>query len=850
MTVAVETRLKNKRIAIRMNNEIYQTNPMRLKSSLVFFLVSLLWIPVSARAQAWSGILDPSRAVDWTQAGFTITEPASQCTNQTGAYAPSGGDDAASINSLIAGCTGGGYILLSAGMFTLSSTGLKMYAVKNVVLRGAGPDKTKLVMTGSYGCFDGQDYICIYGNLYVGNNYYFGMHGDSRNWTAGYAKGDTVITLGSTTGLSVGQPILLDQDSDAYGFPTSGTGCSESGSTVTCNTTIPHNFSVNDTVYVGGTAWPTNNDCGQGTNAGYAGLWTVSNVPTSTSFQYTNTNAGLSTCTGGYASKDTGGIFVSGVQGQTIDQNSGYVGRSCPDAHNPTYPACHSGEVSQRNQTEVHVITAINNNQVTIMPPLMMNNWRSSQNPGVYWTGHYPADYAIGDGIESLTIDTSSGTKAFSAVTILNGYQCWIKNVRVISGDTSLLNIAESSNIDVLDSYFIGVRNGQSGTYGILDGDATSSNLIQNNILQHVPACMITNNNYGSVWAYNYCTDDAYAQGGALDEDFSSHGISGMMLWEGNDVPEASMDVIHGHASLNTMFRNRVLGNDVPAKSNYLYAHVFSAFNRGQNVVGDVLGTSGSQTQYIQPSGISQSKGYVYAVGLPDQNGSDVPTDPVALSTLLRWGNYDVVTGAVRWCGNSSDPGWTAICGGKSEIPTTGATFIDGNPVPATTTLPNSFYLSGQPSFWSTAFSTPPWPAIGPDVTGGNAPDGAGGHSYSIPAQLCYLNTHVDPAYQQTFTVTGATWSSGTATLTIGTNSIPVYSTIQVSGINPSGYNGTWQVTAQTSTTIKYAIVSNPGTYNSGGTLTYPNILLFNAANCYQTYGVPAPPTNLTATPH
>jgi len=31
-----------------------------------------------------------------------------------------------------------------------------------------------------------------------------------------------------------------------------------------------------------------------------------------------------------------------------------------------------------------------------------------------------------------------------------------------------------------------------------------------------------------------------------------------------------------------------------------------------------------------------------------------------------------------------------------------------------------------------------PWPAIGPDVTGGQDP---AGHAYKIPAQVCYENS-------------------------------------------------------------------------------------------------------------
>jgi len=106
-----------------------------------------------------------------------------------------------------------------------------------------------------------------------------------------------------------------------------------------------------------------------------------------------------------------------------------------------------------------------------------------------------------------------------------------------------------------------------------------------------------------------------------------------------------------------------------------------------------------------------------------------------------------VVTGDVRWCGNSLNLGWSTMCNSASEIPTTRVKFVNVSSVPASTTLPPSFYLSSQPTFWLTPWGTPPWPAIGPDVKGGQAPDGVGGYSYAIPAQLCYLNTSVDATY-------------------------------------------------------------------------------------------------------
>jgi hypothetical protein len=62
--------------------------------------------------------------------------------------------------------------------------------------------------------------------------------------------------------------------------------------------------------------------------------------------------------------------------------------------------------------------------------------------------------------------------------------------------------------------------------------------------------------------------------------------------------------------------------------------------------------------------------------------------------------------------------------------------------VPASQTLPSSFYLPSKPSW----FGSVAWPAIGPDVTGGNI-SGYAGHANKIPARVCYEGAALDPAY-------------------------------------------------------------------------------------------------------
>jgi len=101
-----------------------------------------------------------------------------------------------------------------------------------------------------------------------------------------------------------------------------------------------------------------------------------------------------------------------------------------------------------------------------------------------------------------------------------------------------------------------------------------------------------------------------------------------------------------------------------------------------------------------------------------------IPNDSLVASTLMRWGNYAACTGdaacnAVRF-----------VAGENAS----GAPVYPGLASPSQT-LPASFYLNARPSWWGTM----PWPAVGPDVTGGSIAN-VGGHAYHNPAANCYLN--------------------------------------------------------------------------------------------------------------
>ncbi len=617
---------------------------MKRKQSLLFSLTLLLMISTSARAQLWSGIIDPSRAIDWSNVGIPGGIP-----NRTTICATlNPGATATQINSAIASCPSGQVVYLNAGTYNLSS-GIDFSGSNNVTLRGAGPDQTKLVFTGAVGCELFPASICVAGSSrsFVENPAANGG-GSIHNWTAGYSQGTTILTFDSVSGWAVNQMLVLDQFDDD----------------------------------------PT----------------------------------------------DTGGVTVNGVEGLFIQEGLG-PGRYCPNAADPGCGAT-SGS---KPQQEFKVITAINGNQVTISPPLYMPNWRAAKNPQGWTPGVIGSGIGTMLGVEALTVDTTNdGSAASSNIEIGNCYKCWVKNVRSINANRNHIWLVQASRAVVRDSYFYGTKNSASQSYGV-ESYMAGDNLIENNIFQHVTTPLMLGNNYGSVYAYNYTIDSFFGSpaGYMAAAIFSNHDVTGMNLFEGNDVNQVISDNIHGTSNLATFFRNRVRGWDTqssgapPTAATWVFN--IMAYNRFTNIIGNVLGTSGVHTVYqeIAPSGSANCSTdsldvYLlgYKTGCVNAGIGSIQNDPLTSSTIVRWGNYDVVSGAAQFNCSEVDP--------AGAVP-----FSNANACPGNRNFPSSFYLASKPGFWGTM----PWPPIGPDVTGGSGP---GGFAHTIPAQVCYNNTPKD----------------------------------------------------------------------------------------------------------
>jgi hypothetical protein len=69
------------------------------------------------------------------------------------------------------------------------------------------------------------------------------------------------------------------------------------------------------------------------------------------------------------------------------------------------------------------------------------------------------------------------------------------------------------------------------------------------------------------------------------------------------------------------------------------------------------------------------------------------------------------------------------------------------------------------------------------------------------------------------FPITSASWLASVATIGFnGSTVIPVGATVGIDSMTPSGYNGTYTVTASSAGSFSYALVSNPGTATVFGT--------------------------------
>jgi hypothetical protein len=676
-------------------------------------------------AESSPAFLDSSRTIHWTSAGFSIPNYSSDCPIQPSLAAGPGAasGNATAIQNALNSCTSTRNVVsIPAGTWYV--TGINFGKQGKQLLRGAGPKSTTLIPTAGVSCSGGVTAgICMKDGvgLYNGSSQVLPPSGSNQClWTGGLTQGSTTITLSSCGGAPpVNQTIILDQAND---------------------------------------------------------------------------------------SSDTSGIYV-------CDANIANCGYQSSNGGNNDGRSIGGVTHSQQQMTYVTGVTSQGSGSytVTISPGVYFTNIRASQSPGAWWPG-----MVRNDGLEAMTI-VGTSISGGSNVGMYDCYQCWIKNVNSQNAGRNHVMLYQSANDVIRDSYFYESQSHYSESY-VIEAEGASAFLVENNIFQQVTNPTMFGQASGAVVAYNLSIGNIYS--GAeqwMAGSYSVHNAGNEMnLFEGNSFNGLWADDAWGSSDQITYFRNMFIGWQ-SGDTNATFPIMLRANDRAFNIVGNVLGQPvaacklrhafsclegmfrGELTPYhtqYQTYATSTSGGTgadaenasIYSLGWGGtgpvcSSGSVTTCDPLVYSTLMRWGNWDVVNDATQWNPTEASP---------AAVRYIRANFTPSYFSTLAHALPASLYYSSRPSWWPSGKA---WPPIGPDVSSGNvgvcASDTYAGtqataasqcgtsglttawasHVTSIPAQDCYLSKMGGPpdgsggvlSFDANACYSGATSASGPA---------------------------------------------------------------------------------------
>ncbi len=681
---------------------------MRRGQTAALIVVILIALPIASFGQAWSGIINPTRAANWQRADVGVAGgiPSgtwTQCGATIAAYTGSG----SVITNAINACGNNQYVLLGPGTFNINdgiSIGGFGNQKNNVALRGSGPNSTTLHFTGSgISCVSGGENICV-----INSNTLYNRSADVEppcggsnsghcfNWTGGYAQGATSITIASVGahGIDNGDYIILDRqneqtdNSGVMNCETTGGApfvCSQEGGSNNGRLLGGIDASQEQTVQV---------VAGCATTCNGAGPYTLTITP-----GLYNNNWG--------SAGPVGGWFVNSSQ---------YVGIENLTLDNANASARANIGVANCANCWVKNIRSIYGNRTHIW---LQQVYRMEVRDSYFF-----------------------GTKN-------SGNQSY--GVEDDSADDSLF---ENNIFQQIVAPFIG-DSGEGSVFGYnyaIDNVYGPSGWLESTVSSHDAG-----NNF-KLFEGNILSNIL------ADQD---HGSSNLNTYFRNWIDGLGWNTCtySGGACINA-------NNYANHPSNQTVAIETDSYQRADNYIGNVLGTPGYHSLYeAYPDGpgtggsdskytSAQCNVMIYMFGWGSSvcgtlAHSGVLDDTLVRNSTMRWGNYDVANAAVRW--NSTEASPAAI------------TYVNANTAPSTQTLPASFYLSSMPSFFNTPQGTVPFPPIGPDVSGGNGgtfnsgtyahgtcPVGTisggatcqstyAGHVSVIPAMSCYFNVMGGP---------------------------------------------------------------------------------------------------------
>jgi hypothetical protein len=465
----------------------------------------------------------------------------------------------------------------------------------------------------------------------------------------------------------------------------------------------------------------------------------------------TNISSGATAGSSSIVVASASGISVGTLLAITELNDPTYVTTNTPSGSCTWCDGTSDGAARARGQTVQ--VTNVSGTTITFAPALYSNYGVA---PGTSPAQAWPFAVAgQNEGVELL--QTYANGTGYTAVYAMQAcVNCWVKGVFNNYADADHVDLANSLHSEVRDSYF---SNAYVHSPGSTDSDVdiqlrTSASLIENNIFERLHISVMAEwGPAGNVVGYNYSIGNFDASCGclAIMWAFDYHGAHPQFtLFEGNVANSVALDAFWGSGGNTTFFRNQFRAVDTIASPqsagrNNVNWSSFQLANQQMNgeqiafphtnvnSIGNVMGSadaitaastlynSGAPpfTSTIVPPATRNYSNFFDAASVgydtgSDTNGSGIPSSLAgkAAGTYFQNGNFDIASNTVIWNG-------------------------------ASRALPASFYKSSKPSW----FGSVPWPAMGPDVTGGNVDTSVlAGHVHAIPAEACYNNTARDSA--------------------------------------------------------------------------------------------------------
>jgi hypothetical protein len=730
---------------------------------LIFCLAAVLalaaGVPVRAHAQTtppWTGIIAPSRAIDWSHAGLPATLPDGETTANTytpplrtticASIAPEGSSSApvapTDVNAAIASCPAGEVVYLQPGSFYFSS-GIDFNAKSDVTLRGAGADQTLLYFFGAASCVGRFATVCVNGGSVDTN--WAGNPGNTASWTAGYAAGTTQITLSNTANITPGKTLLtLDQGADANFDNGAVWDCATAG--ICSDEGLPFGMRAGKGQFQVVLATAVSGSTVTISPGLYMANWSASRSPGAWWGNNTTNGDGLedlsidtsatSAANAGILLEDGYGCWVVGVRVVNTVRNHVWIINSAHDlvANSYFYGTQNSAEESYGVETAGDSDDLVVNNIFQHIVAGIMQG----ATVGTVWAYNLGFDDYFAPSTYTMMADAEPHD-AGSSFDLFEGNAMNAFNADDIHGAFSL----QTAFRDELFGADLLAPGSQPNTQRSYDAFAIMDTAFHRyfNIVGNVlgyPGFTTTyevdegspGNNYGQ---------GIYSVGGSGVTDFAvTDPVTNQSL-----LRWGNYDVVHGATQWNPSevpsgldetpgYQQALTGSgDGPYTATLTNCSAFSPAVAG----GVTVDANGEEQGYDNGSGVLESS-ILNLDGSTGLGGTALSSGFIFSAGTV---SYTGCTVSVMFTATPSNPTVQYLA-----TTTTASPFQ--NPLPAAETLPASFFLSSKPSWWDTAFGTPPWPAIGPDVTGGPGP---GGHAYAIPAELCYENTPNDSSYPQ-----------------------------------------------------------------------------------------------------